>query len=315
MSKGKVVVLGSNGHLGHAALIAFRDAGWDVTGFGRTNRKPVSGAGFIAGDANDPAALKAAVADADVVVNGLHLPYDKWGNGAAEAQLQAVLDAMGTSGKTLMFPGTIYNYRAADRTVSPATTQSAEKAGGDIRIRLEAMIRKAAEAGAIRGIVIRAGDFFGPGNRGEWYEAAILMAEAKGTLYHLGDLPLRHSWSYLPDLGRAFVAVAEQRTSFAPFENFHFAGHWISHATIMDAVNASLGGGYRVRPFPWWMVKAMGVVNPVMRALYEMRYLWRNEMELVDPCLDALLGPNFITPVETAIDATVSELVAARKAA
>ena len=42
MSKGKVTVLGSNGHLGNAAMTAFRDAGWTVTGLGRSNRRPAA---------------------------------------------------------------------------------------------------------------------------------------------------------------------------------------------------------------------------------------------------------------------------------
>src|SRR5690606_858658 len=99
MSKGNVTILGSNGHIGHAAMLAFRGAGWSVTGFGRANRKPVDGTRFVQGDANDIGAVKKAIAEADVVVNGLHLRYDQWGNGRAEAQLQVVIDAMSGTGK------------------------------------------------------------------------------------------------------------------------------------------------------------------------------------------------------------------------
>ena len=211
MTKGKVTVLGSNGHIGNAAMIAFRDAGWSVTGLGRTNRKPVSGTGFVACDADYVAVVRAAVADADVVVYALHLPYDQWGNGRSEKQLQVVIDALGHSGKTLLFPGTIYNYRAGDRVVSPATRQSAEAPRGEIRIRLETMLREAAAAGKFQAVILRGGDFYGPGNRGEWFEAAMLMDVGKGKIYHMADPKLRHSWAYLPDLARAFAVLAEKR--------------------------------------------------------------------------------------------------------
>lgn len=315
MNKDKVIILGSNGHLGHAAMVGFRDAGWAVTGLGRTNRKPVEGTRFIAGDADVSDVVKAAIAEADVIVYGLHLPYDKWGNGRAERQLQVVLDAMKGSGKTLLFPGTIYNYRADDRVVSPDLRQSGEKARGGIRIRLEDMIRAAAEAGDIQAIIIRAGDFFGPGNRDEWFGQAMLMDEKKGRLYHMADLKLRHSWAYLPDLGRAFAKVAEQRKSLSAFENFHFAGHWVSHGQIMAAAQAGLGRKMKVASLPWWMLRAMGLVNPVMRDICEMRYLWNNEMELVDPRLDSLLGQGFTTPFEAAVAATVTDIVGAKQAA
>src|SRR5690606_30611421 len=235
-----------------------------------------------------------------------HPRYDQWGNGRAEAQLQVVLDAMAHSGKTLIFPGNIYNYRSTDRTVSPQMRQSAEKPRGDIRIRLETMLEQATERLGIKVITLRAGDFFGPDNRGGWYDAAMLMHLRKGRIYHLGGLTTRHSWAYLPDLGRAFVTLAEQRQTLGAFEQFHFAGHWVSHGQIMTAIAASLQQQVQTAPLPWWMLKAMGLVNPVMRDIVEMRYLWTNEMELVDPRLDALLGPNATTPFEIAVAQTVA---------
>ena len=312
MSKGKVTVLGSNGHLGNAAMVAFNEAGWAVTGLGRSNRRPVQGTRFIAGDADDLDVVKAAIADADIVVHGLHLRYDRWGNGRAEAQLQVVLDALKGSGKTLLFPGTIYNYRAKDRLVDPTLRQEAEAPRGAIRIRLEQMLSKAAREDGFQVIILRAGDFYGPGNRGEWFEAAMLMDQAKGRVYHMADLEMRHSWAYLPDLGRAFVALADARARLAGFENFHFAGHWVSHGRMMAAIASAAPQALKPAPLPWWMLRAVGLVNPVMRDIYRMRYLWLNEMELVDPRLDALLGEGFITPFEEAVGATVTELLGER---
>lgn len=314
MSKGKVTILGSNGHIGHAAMIAFRDAGWTVTGLGRTNRRPVEGTRFVAGDADDVAVVREAIADADVVVHALHLRYDQWGNGRSEKQLQVVIDAMGESGKTLLFPGTIYNYRASDRTVSPATRQSAEAPRGEIRIRLETMLREAATAGKFQAIILRGGDFFGPGNVGEWFGDAMLMDLGKGRIYHMGALEAGHSWAYLPDLARAFAVLAERRRTLAAFENFHFAGHWVTNGQMMAAIEAALQRPMKIAPLAWWGLRAVGLFNPVMRDIYRMRYLWLNEMELVDPRLDALLGPDFGTPFDVAVAMTVEEFVG-RKAA
>lgn len=308
MTTGKVTVLGSNGHIGHAVTQAFAAAGWDVTAFGRANRRPVHGVRFIAGDANELEAVRGAIADADVVVHALHLPYDQWGDGRAEAQLQVVIDALGKSGKTLMFPGTIYNYRASDRMVTPQIRQEAEAPRGEIRIRLEQMLKTAADKGQFRTIILRAGDFYGPGNRGEWFEQAMLMDYAKGGLHHLGDLELRHSWAYLPDLAAAFAMLAERRGEFAAFENFHFAGNFVSHGQMMNAIQKAVPQALKVSPLAWWMLGAIGLVNPIMRDIYRMRYLWRNEMQLADERLDVILGPDFGTPFEAAVAATVDEL-------
>src|SRR3954467_7882386 len=52
MSKGKVTVLGINGHIGQAVAKAFVAAGWDVTGMGRSDRHHVAGVRFVAGDSD-----------------------------------------------------------------------------------------------------------------------------------------------------------------------------------------------------------------------------------------------------------------------
>ena len=193
--------------------------------------------------------------------------------------------------------------------VGPDLRQEAEAPRGAIRIRLEQMLAKAARNQSFQVIILRAGDFYGPGNRGEWFEAAMLMDHAKGRVYHMADLDLRHSWAYLPDLGRAFVALAEKRGDLAGFENFHFAGHWVSHRQMLTAIRKAAPGPLEPAPLAWWMLRAVGLVNPVMRDIYRMRYLWLNEMELADPRLDALLGEGFVTPFEQAVGATVTELL------
>jgi hypothetical protein len=84
---------------------------------------------------------------------------------------------------------------------------------------------------------------------------------------------------------------------------------------MIAAIQAAAPRPLTPAPLPWWMLRAAGLINPVMRDIYRMRYLWRNEMELVDPRLDTLLGPGFTTPFEDAVAATVTELLGPNRAA
>ena len=314
MSKGKVTVLGINGHIGHHAAQAFQHAGWDVTAFGRTNRKPIAGMPFVAGDAADLTALKTVIADADIVVNALNLPYDKWDKGRAEAQLATVIEAMGHSGQTMMYPGNVYNYAATDRRMAPSTPQRPQTPRGEIRVRQEQMLADAAKAGKFAVIIIRAGDFYGPDNSGDWFDLAMMLDVAKGKIHHMAELDISHTWAYLPDLGAAFAKVADVRDSLGAFENFHFAGNWVTHRQMMAAIQKAVPEKLKVTPLAWWMLGAIGLVIPMMRDIYRMRYLWRNEMEMSDPRLDAILGKYFGTPFEEAVAATVEELTQAQVA-
>lgn len=315
MSKAKVTVLGINGHIGRHAALAFRDAGYSVSGFGRSNRKPIDDVAFIKGDANNVAEIAVAIAGAEIVVNALNLPYDKWDKGRAEAQVATVIAAMGDSGKTMMFPGNVYNYAATDRYMTPDTPQHPHTPRGAIRMRQEAMLAAASKAGKFQTIIIRAGDFFAPGNEGDWFDQAMLMDARKGKVYYMADLGLGHAWAYLPDLGRAFVAVAERRREFSAFETFHFAGHYQTHGAMLAAIRAAAPGPLKASPLPWLMFQAIGLAMPLMREIVKMRYLWNNPMELVDPRLEAILGPDFGTAFEDAVAATVAPFFAERAAA
>lgn len=303
MSTAKITILGINGHIGHHAAKAFRDAGYSVTGFGRSNRMPIEGVTFIKGDAANVAEIAAAIADADIVVNALNLPYAEWDKGRAEAQLAIVIAAMGDSGKTMMYPGNVYNYAATDRRMSPDMAQQPQTPRGAIRVRQEAMLSAASKAGKFQTIIIRAGDFYAPGNVGDWFDQAMLMDAKKGKVYYMADLDVGHAWAYLPDLGRAFVKVAEQRQSFGAFEMFHFAGHFESHGAMLAAIQAAAPVPLKASQLPWIVLQAMGLAMPMMREIVKMRYLWNNPMELVDPRLEAILGKDFGTPFAEAVAA------------
>lgn len=314
-SKGKVTILGINGHIGHHTARAFHAAGFTVTGFGRSNRHPVDGVTFMQGDAASLDDIKAAIAGADIVVNALNLQYDKWDKGRAEAQLATVIAAMGDSGKTLMFPGNIYNYSASDRRIAPSTPQRPQTPRGAIRVRQEEMLASASKAGKFQTIILRAGDFYGPNNVGDWYDQAMMMEIGKGKVYRMADAALGHAWAYLPDLGRAFAVLGERRDDFGAFENFHFAGHYVTHGALMEAIIKAAPNPLKVSALPWIFLQAMGLANGIIREVVKMRYLWNNPMELVDPRLDAILGPDFGTPFGIAVAETVKPFLERRAAA
>src|SRR5689334_13151388 len=135
----KVTVLGLNGHLGIAMVDAFASAGHDVTGFGRSNKHPDPRVGFFKGDAEKVEDIRAAIADADVVINALNLRYDLWDNGRLEAQAARVVEALGSSGKTMMFAGSIYNYPAADGVITPDAEQRPAMRRGVLRATVEGL--------------------------------------------------------------------------------------------------------------------------------------------------------------------------------
>lgn len=317
MARGKVTVLGINGHIGHHVAGALVEAGWEVVGFGRANRRPVPGVRFVRGDADSVADMRAAIGDGEVVVDALNLPYHQWDKGRAEAQTAKVIEATGASGKTLLFPGNIYNYCHTNRVVTPDLPQEPPTPRGEIRKRVEAMLRHAAGHGHMQVIILRAGDFFGPESSGDWFDQVILREAAKGKAAIPGKKEVGHSWAYLPDLGKAFEKLAWHRKELGVFETFHFAGNYVTPEQLSAAIVAAAPVPLKVSRFPWIVLSLLGLADPILREVAKMGYLWHKPMELKDPRLDAILGPAFGTPFAAAVAATVRPYFArgARQAA
>ncbi len=67
--------------------------------------------------------------------------------------------------------------------------------------------------------------------------------------------------------------------------------------------------------YPRWLFGPIGLVNPMMREIGKMAYLWENPMELQDARLDAILGPDFATPFDEAVAVTVAPFFAEERVA
>jgi len=184
---------------------------------------------------------------------------------------------------------------------------------------MERELEQRARAGRLRATVITAGDFFGAGS-GSWFDQVVTRSIASGKLVYPGDPALVHAWAYLPDLARAFAAVAEL-ADLAPFERFAFAGHSVTGEAFLAALECaarSLGAaparGWRHGRMPWPLVRVAGLVIPLWRDLAKMSYLWRVPHAL-DGTRLALRCPGLVaTPLETALRASLVALGVGRGA-
>jgi hypothetical protein len=214
---------------------------------------------------------------------------------------------------TFMLPGNVYNFGSSmPALLEPGTPQRADTAKGRLRMQMEAEMQQRAAQG-LRSVVLRAGDFFG-GGHGAWLDKVVLASLARRKLVYPGPLDVSHAWAYLPDLARAFVAVAS-RTDLPPFTPLHFAGHTLTGAQLLAALEraaAKLGivpaAGWRHGGLPWALLRAGGIVVPMWRELAEMEYLWRVPHALDGRALLTIVGPLPATPLDAALRHALQDL-------
>lgn len=282
-----VLILGANGRLGCAAARAFDAGGWRVLAQVRRDASPdlPTGTTPLRLPLADTAGLATLATGARVVVHAVNPTYTRWEAEAMPA-LQAGLDVAERLGAHFMLPGNVYNFGAGmPALLTEDTPQRPSTRKGEIRVAMEALMARrvaahAAGGGRFTASVVRAGDFFGAGT-GTWFDQAITKSLPAGKLVYPGPMHVPHAWAYLPDLARAFVRVAQQPAP-AAFATWHFEGHTLTGAALLDALEAAArdlqltpARGFRRGGMPWWLIRALGLVVPTWRELARMAYLWR----------------------------------------
>ncbi len=307
MNTGTVLILGANGRFGRCAVKAFAAAGWQVIAQVRSAARGELPAGVrvVQCGIDDPdALLHACAARPDIVINALNPLYTEWET-AALPLAESALAVARAAGALLMLPGNVYNFgRALPRQLTEDTPQRADTSKAAIRIDIERRMQSAAATGT-RCVVIRAGDFLGGPGPGTWVDLVIAKHLRRERLTWPGALDVEHSWAYVPDLARVFVAVAQRRAELAPFEVLHYRGLSLSAREFHQAFERVLGKPLGSAHFPWWLLRLAAPFSPMMRALLEMRYLWERPHRLEQSRLHALLGK---IP-ETGLDEVVRDVL------
>ena len=139
-------------------------------------------------------------------------------------------------------------------------------------------------------IVLRAGDFYGGTKPQSWLDLIILSKLRKDIFTWGGPTDIPHAFAYLPDLGKAFVALAEKRDELAAFERFHFAGHTLTGLQMKAAAEAASGRKLTLKGMPWTLLRAAGLFSPMMREIVKMSYLWRTPHSLDGWKLEQVIG-------------------------
>jgi nucleoside-diphosphate-sugar epimerase len=311
----KIAVLGARGRLGRAVAKAFVDAGYEVRGVTRDGKLPeelADGAAGIAADALDRRSLIEATQGVDIVFNGLNPIYSDWSTCVPMAE--NVMAASAANDALHLFPGTIYNFGSPMPPVLTEETPwrpTTEK--GRVRVAMEELFRREAEAGRVRTTVLRAGDFFGGKGTGSWFDLVVASKFAQGVYTAPGKVNLIHEWAYLPDLAAAFVALADNRAKLGAFENLNFADHPVSDLDMKAAAQCALGECLELASMPWWILRLGSPFSPMWKAIVSMSYLRFQPHRLAPGKLASIIGKVPHTPLEKAIAGAVADLGMSRQ--
>jgi nucleoside-diphosphate-sugar epimerase len=309
------LVIGASGGVGGAVAEALLKRGWRVKALNRNpataaKARPDLAVEWVAGDAMRPADVIAAAQGADLIFHGANPPqYRNW-PGTVVQMLDATIAAARASGARILFPGTIYNYGPdAFPVLREDSPQHPKTRKGKLRAVMEQHLEAAAKDG-VRSVIVRIGDFFGPKAANNWFSQGLVTPGKPVTrVIYPGSLKVGHAWGYLPDVAETMMRVVEAEDRLGVFERFHMRGHWFAQGgELVAAIRRAVGKDVPVWRMPWLVVGAVSPFVPLFREMFEMRYLWKEPLQLDNRKLESLIGPEPHTPVDDAVWATLGGL-------
>lgn len=307
------LVIGATGGIGGAVARALLAHGWRVKALNRNPERAAADVAlpaiaWIRGDAMNAPDVVAAAHGASLIVHAANPPgYKDWDK-LIGPMMESSIAAAKATGARILLPGNVYNYGPdAGAVITETSPQNPLTHKGKLRVAMEARLR----ASGVKALVVRAGDFFGPGvTANSWIGQMVKPGKPVRAVVYPGKRHVGHAWAYLPDLAETMVRLAEREAELEPFAVFNFGGTWCERGEDMARaiLRVTEQPNAPIRGFIWPVVIAASPFVPLFREVLEMRYLWRRPLKLDNRKLVAFLGEEPATPLDRAVAMTLDAL-------
>jgi nucleoside-diphosphate-sugar epimerase len=281
----RAAILGAAGAIGTSAGVELRHRGIPFRVIGREVKKLDAAFGGQAeirpADINDVAATTRALEGADTVIYAVGLPYPL--HNQHPVLMRKAVEAMQGAGISRMaLASSVYGY-GAPRTprVSETHPREPHTRKGGYRKEQEDVALGANGKGALRTLVLRMPDFYGP-HATLSYAHEVFDAAVQGkTANWIGPVDVPREFIFVPDAGPVLIDLLERDGSFGEAWNFGGAGT-ITGRKLITRIYELAGGEPKFRAAGPLILRIGGLFSPLMRELVEMNYLTTTPVILDD---------------------------------
>lgn len=299
------VVFGA-GQVGHSLVDRLARMGRRVRSVSLRRPAPFAdGVEWRSADATDVEAATDAATGAAVIYQCLNASYTAWPKLFPPLQ-RGVLSAAERTGALLVSLENVYGYGpTSGRAMTEDLPLLATTVKGRTRAAMTADLLAAADAGRVRIAIGRASDFFGPGvTESTLGKQVFANALAGRRADFIGDPDLPHTYSYVSDIAAGLAILGTDERAVG--QVWHLPGPPTGTTRdVLGLVATEVGHPVGVRSVPKLLMKAMGLVSPMMRGLVEMSYEFDAPFVLDTSKFESTFATAG-TPMPTAVAETVA---------
>ena len=298
-------ILGANGVIGRELsrhLPQYSDRIRQVS----RSPKPVNPADeLFSADLLDAKATANAVAGSAVtyLVAGLKYDHKVWQDQWPKI-MRNTIDACKRHGSALVFFDNVYAYGRVDGVMTEDTPYNPCSRKGEVRARIATTLMDEVKRGALRGMIVRAADFYGPGAvLSVTHSTVIERLRASKTPQWIGNPKAVHTFTYTPDAGRSLALLGNTPSAYGQVWHALTSKEPITGEEFTRIACELSGRPYALQAAPRWMLALMGIFVPIVRESMEMLYQFEYDYRFDSSKAERALGLT-ATPYGEGIAAT-----------
>lgn len=269
-------ILGAGGPVSNALLPHLIRNGEPVRLVSRRPQPTSDNVSWVGADLKDYDALLKAAKGSTILYFCAGLRYDKavW---KAEWPLimRNLIRLASETGARLIFFDNVYMYGHVQGAMTETTPNNPASVKGQVRAAIADELMAAAASGKVNATLARAADFYGTGGVNSFFDLMVTARLAAGKAAQwIGNIDTKHSFTYIPDAGRAMALLGGHPESGNRIWHLPTAPAITGHQFVQLAADA-LGVQARSTKVNKLMLQAIGLFSKTIGETAEMYYQYR----------------------------------------
>lgn len=269
-------ILGSGGPIGTELAKVLTKYTTDIRLVSRSPEKVNPEDELMAGDLLDYSIVDSAAKGSEIIYLTVGLSYDlkKWKKDWPTI-MGNVIKACKEHDCKLVFFDNVYMYdkdHLSPMTENTPVNPPSKK--GLVRAKIAEMLMQEIWTGALTAMIVRSADFYGPGIKDNSLLIETVfkpLSKGKKAMW-LGSPKYKHSFTYTRDAAKATALLGNTEDAYNQVWHLPTATGTYTGKEWISEIASQMGKKSGYWAIPKWLVKLIGLFNPIMKESVEMMY-------------------------------------------
>lgn len=194
--------------------------------------------------------------------------------------MRNVVEACIVEKAKLVFFDNVYAYGKVAGPMTEETPYNPCSKKGKVRLQVISLMMDEVKKGRLEGLIARAPDFYGPETPLSFVNVTVFGNFAKGKeAQWMGDDRKLHSFIFTPDAGKATAILGNTPSAYSQVWHLPTDKNTLTGKQFIELAAQAFGIKQSYMVLPKWLLRTVGLFNPVIRESLEM--LYQNEADYI----------------------------------